>query len=385
MISLTLIAKNSVRKKMRFMLTVFSVSVAFYLFTTIAGIEQALTASIENSNQFRLMTNHKISLTRSLPLNYQQKIAQIDGVNQVAYASWFGGFYQDETNQLAVNAVSANNYFSLYPEYQLSEQALSNWQKNRIGIVIGETLANKFNWQVGDRVPLKSSIWMNRSGSFTWDFEVAAIYRGKDHYTNTNQVFFHHQYFDKARAYARYSATWMSTQVAANANVDQVAASIDALFANATEATRTTTEQVFIKEQAQQFIDMANILTWVVMAVFFTLMLIVCNTMVLTIRERLNEIAMMKALGFSSAELIEQIFLESLLLLSLGALIGALLAMFTIGQIQTLMADFLPGIRVLTTHFYQLAGLVLLSAIICSAFPAVSIKRLTISSTLGGA
>lgn len=385
MVSLSLIIRNSLRKKMRFSLTVFSVLVAFFLFTTLAGIEHALTANIENSNKFRLMTSHKISLARSMPLNYQQKIKQLPGIDDVAYSSWFGGFFQNAKNQLAVNAVSADNYFELFPEFQMSAASLARWKKNRIGIVIGETVAKKFNWQVGDKIPLKSSIWMNRAGSFTWEFEVSAIYHGKDNLTDTNRLFFHHKFFDKARAYSRNSVGWFSSQISPSSDVEVVSKAIDNLFSNATEATRTTTEQVFIKEQAQQFVDMANVLTWVLLAVFFTLMLIVCNTMILALRERLNEIAMMKALGFSAIELIEQIFIESLVLITLGAVFGTLLAMLTINQVQNAVIEFLPGVMILPQHYVSVAILVLCCAIFCSVFPAISIKRLNISSTLGGA
>ena len=383
MISLTLIWKNSLRKKMRFTLTLLSVLVAFFLFTTLAGIDHALTASIDNSNRFRLMTSHKISLTRSMPVNYGQKIAQLPGVEKVAYATWFGGFFQNEQHQLAVTAVSAENYFSLFPEFQIDNKSLKDWQNNRIGLVVGQTIADKYQWQVGDRIPLKSSIWMNKQGSFTWDLVLEAIYQGREEATDTGKVFFHHEYFDRARAYSRNTAGWFSTQVSPLANVDRVSQDIDQLFANDVEATRTTTEQVFVKEQAQQFVDMAKIIKWVLAAVFFTLMLIVCNTMILALRERLNEIAMMKALGFSSFELSEQIFIESLFLLALGAMAGTLLAKACLVQVKGSLAEFLPGIGIQPEHYLIVVLLVVCCAVFCSLAPAYSIKKLIISDTLG--
>ena len=383
MISLTLIWKNSMRKKMRFTLTVLSVVIAFFLFATLAGIDHALTASIDNSNQFRLMTSHKISLTRSMPVNYRQKIVQLPGVEDVAYSSWFGGFFKNEEHQLAVTAVSAENYFSLFPEFQIDKKSLNNWQNNRIGLVVGQTIADKYQWQVGDRLSLQSSIWMNKQGSFTWDFVISAIYRGGDEATDTSKVFFQHEYFDQARAYSGNTAGWFSTQVSPLVNVDRITQAIDRLFANSIEATRTTTEQVFIKEQAQQFADMAKVIKWVLAAVFFTLMLIVCNTMILALRERLNEIAMMKALGFSSLELSEQVFIESLFLLSLGAMAGTLLAKAGLLQVKQSLAEFLPGVAIQPEHYFMVLVLVVCAAIFCSLAPAYSIKKLIITDTLG--
>jgi len=378
-----LVWRNSFRKKMRFALTCLSIMVAFFLFTALAGINHALTASVSSINQYRLMTSHKISITRSLPINYQQKIAALPGVESVSYASWFGGFFQNENNQLAITAVEHNSYFDLFEEYQIPQRQLAQWKKTRTGIVIGQSLAEKYGWKIGDKVPLNSSIWMNKSGSFSWEFVVSAIYKSSKHGAD-KKIFFQHAYFDKGRAYAKNSLSWLSTKIVPDTNVDQVIKSIDSLFAHANNPTRTTTEQVFVKEQAQQFVDMAMVINIVVIAVFFTLLLIVCNTMIQTSRERRNESAMMKALGFSSSSLIKGIYLESLLLLGLGATLGALLASVLLGFIKQSMADFLPGIYISAQHYITVFALVNIAAAFCSFFPALSIKGIVISETLGG-
>jgi len=380
---LYLIWRNSLRKKTRFVLTLLSVVVAFFLFTTLAGIDNALNSSITNSDGLRLITSHKISMTRSLPINFQQKIQTISAVDKVTYASWFGGFYQNEKNQLAVTAVDKQNYFSIFDEYQLPESQLKNWQVTRTGIIIGEEVAKKFHWQLGDIVPLSSSIWMNLDGIFTWEFIVSGIYHGKNATTDNKKIFFQHKYFDQARAYSQNSISWLSIKVKTSADIDSVARLIDDNFANSSSPTRTISEQVFMKEQAQQFIDMAMVIKIVLSAVFFTLLLIVCNTMMQIIRERLSEIAMMKALGFSSFYLSAQVYLESLFTLSAGALLGSLFAHITLSSIKVVMAEFLPGIAIAPQHYLHLFALILLAAAICTVFPAMSIYRLTISQNLG--
>jgi len=378
-----LIWQNSFRKKARFTLTCLSVVVAFFLLTTLAGINQALNATVSKANELRLMTSHKISMTRSLPNHYQQKIQALDGVDSVTYASWFGGYFQNEQNQIAMTAVEHNSYFTLFDEYLIPAEQLENWQKTRTGVVIGQAIADKYHWQVGDKIPLSSSIWMNREGLFTWQFTVSAIYQGKNPTTDTKNIFFQHKFFDQARAYSQNSVSWLSTKIKPTSDVDSVAQAIDQLFSNSSSVTKTTTEQVFIKEQAQQFVDMAMVIKIVLSAVFFTLLLIVCNTMIQVIRERLNEIAMMKALGFSSSSLIWQVYSESLLLLTIGAVIGSALATLTLVQVQTLMADFLPGIAINPQHYIEVLALIIASAAICTLFPAFTIKRLNISQTLG--
>lgn len=375
--------RNSFRKKTRFSLTCLSVIVAFFLFSLLAGVNHALTTNVSSDNQYRLMTSHKISLARSLPVNYQQKISAISGVDNVSYASWFGGFFQDESNQLAVLAVDHNSYFEMYDEYNIAKEQLEQWKKTRTGLVIGQAIATKYGWKIGDKIPLNSSIWMNREGSFTWYFTVSAIYQSTTNAGDEKRMFFQHVYFDKSRAYARNMVSWFIPKVAVDADLDDVSQQVDALFVNGNGETRTTTEQVFIKEQAQQFVDMAMVIKVVVIAVFFTLLLIVCNTMVLTNRERLNESAMMKALGFSSSFLVAQVYLESVLLLALGALFGCGFAQLSLVYVTELFADFLPGIAITSSHYITVTVLVLLTAALCSLLPAFTLKRLTISHYLG--
>ncbi len=378
-----LVWRNSFRKKTRFTLTCLSVTVAFFLFSMLAGINHALTANVSSNNQYRLITSHKISLTRSLPVNYQQKIAAIPGIEKVSYVSWFGGFYQNENNQLAVLAVDHHNYFDIFDEYKIPKAQLKQWKKTRTGLVVGQAMADKQGWKLGDKIPLSSSIWMNREGSFTWQFTLSAIYQSNNTGTDEKRIFFQHDYFDKGRAYARNMVGWLTPKIAAKADVDAVSMQIDDLFKNSNSATRTTTEQVFIKEQVQQFLDMAIVIKVVVVAVFFTLMLIVCNTMVQTNRERLNESAMMKALGFSSDFLITQVYLESLFILGLGAALGCILAQLSLASVSHLFADFLPGIAILTSHYVNVFLSVLAAAALCTLLPALSLRHLTISRTLG--
>lgn len=380
---LQLVWRNSFRKKTRFSLTCLSVMIAFFLFSILAGINHALTSNVSSNNQYRLLTSHKISLARSLPLNYQQKISALAGVESVSYASWFGGFFKDETNQLAVLAVDHNSYFEMFDEYNMPAGQLEQWKKTRTGLVVGQAIANKYGWKIGDKVPLSSSIWMNKEGVFTWQFTVAAIYQSAGDASNEKQIFFQHAYFDKSRAYARNMVSWFTPKVHGDADLDVVSQKIDTLFANSNGATRTTTEQVFIKERVQQFVDMAMIIKLVVIAVFFTLLLIVCNTMVQSNRERLNESAMMKALGFSSRFLIAQVYLESFFLLALGALLGCISAQLCLVYVSHLFTDFLPGIAIDKVHYLDVILLVFLAATLCSLLPALTLKRLTISNTLG--
>ncbi len=383
MSSFSLLWRNSLRKPVRFFLTCLSILIAFYLFTVLAGISHALTFSVDGSSQRRLMSQHKISITRSLPLHYQQKIEAMDGVARATYSSWFGGFFRNSEHLLAMTAVASTNYFDVYPEYAIDPIDLDNWKRTRIGLLVGERMAEEYNWKTGDALPLKSSIWMTRDGTFTWDFVVSGIFHAKDANTDTNHAFLQHRYFDEARAYNRDAASWFSTEISPGADSEAIAYAIDQLFENSSMPTRTTTEQVFLKEQAQQFSDMSMVIKVVAAAVFFTLLLIVCNTMIQTVRERIDEIAMMKAIGFSSSYLIRYVYLESLLMFASGAIAGALLAKLSLALVQRQFVEFLPGIALTLGHGVMILSAVLLCALLSTIFPAIRIRNLAISQTLG--
>ncbi len=378
-----LIWKNTIRKPVRFTLTSLSVLIAFFLFTVLSGISSGLTSSITASSPLRLMTTHKISITKSLPVKYMKQIGTLGQVEIVSYASWFGGFYQNEKNQLAQIAIDSENYFEIYPEYILQSDTLTSWKRNRIGLIIGPAIAEKYNWQVGDKVPISSSIWMNNDNSFSWEFEISGIYQTKNVNTDINQVFFHHKYFDEYRGYMRYATSWFSTKLKPGVDINEASLKIDKLFSNSASETRTTSEQVFMEERTQQLLDMSMLLKVVLIAVFFTLLLITSNTILLSIHERMNELAMMKALGFSSSELTTNTFLESIMIFSIGGITGAILATLSIVLIQYELAEFLPGIQVPYEHYLSVIICILIFGIICTLIPAYQIKQLAISKMLG--
>ncbi|KNC67238.1 hypothetical protein AC626_12050 [Pseudoalteromonas rubra] len=222
----------------------------------------------------------------------------------------------------------------------------------------------------------------NTTSSFTWEFEVTGIYQTDAAETNQQMIFMRHDYLDENRGYGRYYVSWLVAKLSRGANADGVSHAIDKVFENSTAETRTTTEQVFVKEQAQQFVDLSWILKLVVLAVFFTLLLIASNSMSQSIRERMNELAVMKSLGFSSGKLIASVYMEALLIIFVGAASGVLIAAFGLDVVQQKLATFLPGIHIQASHYVQIVVMIFSLALICCVSPALSIYRLTISKAL---
>lgn len=383
MINVILPWKNAMRRPARFWLTCLSIVVAFYLFTLISAINTALEASGTDNNQYRLMTTHKISITSNLPIHYGQKIKALPEVEKVTHVSWFGGFFRDESNQLHAVAVEPESYQLIYPEYLLTAEDRINWNRLKSGMVVGRKLAEKHQWQVGDRVPIQSTIWLNNdSGSFTWEMEVAAIYDTATPDTINSMLFLRHDFFDEARAYGRYEASWLVAKARVGSDTEAVSRLIDQQFANSPAATRTTTEQVFIKELARQFVDLSWLLRLVVLAVFFTLLLIASNSMSQSVRERMNELAVMKSLGFSSDMLATLIYMEALYMVLTGAILGVICAAVSIDLVQMKFATFLPGIHIDPVTYWKVGGIAAVLAAVCCLTPIISIYRLGISHTL---
>ena len=383
MISFILPWKNAMRRPARFCMTCLSIVVAFFLFTVLSAINTALEASGTNNNQYRLMTTHKISITTALPIRHGQKIKSLDNLENVTHVSWFGGFFRDETNQLEAIAVEPESYLDIYPEYLLTAEDMLNWKQRKSGMVIGRELADKYQWSIGDKIPIQSTIWINNdSGSFAWEMEVVAIYDTTTSDTSQSMLFLRHDFFDETRGYGRYSASWLVAKALNGSDIDVVSRQIDELFANSPAATRTTTEQVFIKEQAQQFVDMSWVLRLVVLAVFFTLLLIASNSMSQSVRERMNELAVMKSLGFSSDILVTQVYMEALYIILSGAMVGVICAAVSIDMVQVKFATFLPGIHIDPITYFEVGGMVTILAAICTLTPGIHIFRLGISHTL---
>jgi putative ABC transport system permease protein len=161
-----LIWRNAWRKRIRTSLTILSVLVAFLLFFLLTAIGQAMTgggATIESAR--RLVVIDKVSLINLLPIAYQNRIEAIPGVEGVAHATWFGGYYQDPQNQFGQFPVDPEDYLALFPEFEMPEEQRQAFLANRTGAVVGRMLAERYGWQVGDRIPVFSTIWPKKDGS----------------------------------------------------------------------------------------------------------------------------------------------------------------------------------------------------------------------------
>ena len=382
---LHLIWASLFRRKTRTILTLVSIVAAFLLF----GLLDAVRTSFEKAGQSangaqRLQTGSRLSFIQAVPQSLGARIEQVPGVKTVTYANWFGGAYQDPHNQVFSFAV-APNYLDVYPEMSVSDADRKTFAGARTGVLVGEGLAKRFNWKVGDRIPMQSTIFPDKSGSKNWVFDVSGIIHSTDKQAAgffDQMMLLHWAYFDETTPYNRGQAGWYVTRVADVNQADRVAKAIDALSANSDHETRTQTEQAATASWMKQLADIGLIVTSIMGAVFFTLMLLSGNTMMQAVRERTGEIAVLKTIGFSGASVLAMVLAESVLLLVLGGVIGVALA-----------GVFIPVISQGSNGMLALApvgaaswtlGIVLMLAIgvLVGALPAWSAMRLNIVDAL---
>ena len=281
---LHLIWGNLRRKKTRTILTLLSIVVAFVLFGFLSAIKQALTGGVVMEGANRLIVRHKVSIIQMLPESYKMRMERIPGVAAATHQTWFGGIYQDPKNFFMQNPVVPEEFMDMHPEMLLSPAQRQAWLTTRTGAIVGRSTATRFNWKVGDKVPIRSTIWAQKSGSFIWEFDIVGIYDGKEKNTDTTPLFFRYDYFDEERRGGTGSVGWYTIRVKDPEQAPVIAKLVDAEFENSSAETKTEPEGAFVQAWAQQVGDIALITASILSAVFFTILLVTCNTISQSVR-----------------------------------------------------------------------------------------------------
>ncbi len=375
------------RRKTRTILTLVSIIAAFLLFGMLDAVRTSFNQAGQSANGAqRLQTGSRLSFIQTLPQSLEAQIQQVPGVKMVTYANWFGGAYQDPHNQVFSFAVEPN-YIDLYPEIEVSAAERKAFDDTRTGILVGERLAKRFNWKVGDKIPLQSTIFPNRQGSKNWTFDVVGILHSKDKKAGgfyDQMLLLHWKYFDETTPFNRGTVGWYVTRVTDVNQADRVAKAIDAISANSDHETRTQTEQAATANWMKQLADIGLIVGSIMGAVFFTLLLLSGNTMMQAVRERTSELAVLKTIGFSNHSVLGIVLAESVLLLVLGGVIGLGLAALIVPAVSAGSGGMLNLPSVGADSW--ILGLVLMIAIglLVGALPALRAMRLNIVDALAG-
>jgi putative ABC transport system permease protein len=374
---LKLIIKNTLRHKLRSMLTIVGIAIAVISFSLLQTVVTAWHAGVESSGADRLVSRHAVSFIFPLPLSYEEKIQHVNGVTSVCFANWFGGTYIDKNQFFARLAVS-DNYLEIYPEFVVPKDQLDTYQRERNSCIIGSQIAERYHMKLGDIVPMDGDIYPGR-----WEFVVRGIYTPKDKTTDPSNFFFHWSYIDErmkqeSPGRAGYVGWYIIKTRDINENAT-VSKAVDEIFANSPAETKTETERAFQQSflaQAGAILTAMNLISFVIIGI---IMLVLGNTMIMAARERRREYAVFKTLGFSAYHLTGLIAGESLAIAGTGSLIGILLSFPATDAFAVMMPKGWFPIFNLEVSTLLLAGLAAISVGAAAAvFPLQRALRTTI-------
>ena len=376
-----LILRNLTRKPLRLFLTLFATFIAFMIFGTLTAFQDAFDAGIDLSADDRLVVVNKINFTQSMPIAYAARVRGVEGVESVTHLNWFGGYYQEPRNQMGMFAVDIDEFLTVYNEIIITPEEREAWFANQQGLIAGRSVAERLGWKKGDRIPVNSNIFSQRNGRTDWDFDVVAIYDGAETQTDTSSVYFHYKYFNETQSFGGDRIGFMAVRTASPDQNETVIKRIDEMFENSPAETETVPEKAFNKAFIEQIGNLSLILTSVVLAAFFVILIIVGNSMVLSIRERTGEIGVMKTLGFTSMRIFKMVLAESLLVALIGGVLGTLAAIGLVGlanQAPIQLPTLVFGGELWGKALFYMVVLGLITGIV----PATSALRMNIISAL---
>jgi len=374
------------RKKTRTVLTLLSVLVAFLLFGLLHAVQTAFESGADAADARRLLTTARYSIIEPLPMSYLARVERVPGVAGVAFADWFGAKYQNESNAFPVFAVDPARYLDMYPEFTIAPEQREAFGKTRTGAVAGQRLADRYGWKVGQKLPISSEIHTKADGSLNWEFDLVGLIDAEDPAVrgNTDVVLINVAHFDEARQFGKGKTGWYVVRVVDSEQAKAVSSAIDTLFMNSPDETKTAPEKEFAIGFAKQIGDVGALVTRILIAVFFTILLLTGNTMAQSIRERIPELAILKTLGFSDRAVTALVLGEAALLLVLGGGLGMAAALGLMPVLNGATGGRFPPLFVDRTS-WLLAALIAAGLTLAIGLPpAVRVGRLRIVDALAG-
>jgi putative ABC transport system permease protein len=377
---LGLVLKSARRSKRRTALTVLSVAIAVFLFASLRAILDGFNAAAEASSSTRIITIRSTSLIFSMPSGHAQAIRSVSGVRDISWANWFGGIYKDPSNFFAQFAIDAESYFKLYPEIQLTEGERAAFLEDRTGAIVGDGLADRFGFKVGDRIVLQVGIPVYGTQDFT--FTIRGIYKSGGAAVDNQSMMFHWKYADE-RSLEKGQIGWFISEISNPDAAPEISSAIDSKFANTPYETKTDTEQQFQSSFVSMFGNLNLLLGSIAIAVVLTTLFVAGNTMAMSVRERTTEIAVMRTLGFPVRSIFAFIAAESVLMSIAGGLLGAGLAWMLVNARNfPVSGGFIPPFGVSVRNVFVGVALSGLIGVLAGVVPATMAARLKIVDAL---
>jgi len=366
------------RKPGRTVLIFLQVSVAFALFGVLQGMKTGVERLIEQARADLLLVHGSLSLIDPLPLGLLERIKSVAGVKAVVPVELFGGIYQQPTQQVGIVAIRpVDDWLSAFT-YTVAAEHAAAFAKIRTGTLIRKSLADKYGWKIGDRIPLITNT-AQMDGSTTWSFEIVGTYTDSDVAGGSDVILIQYDYFDEARLLGKGLVSHFNVAIVDPRQAAPVAEAIDRNFANSTHATKTDSLRELAQMQLQSIGDLEFLIRAVVGAVLVALFFATTTMLMQSVRERTPELAVLKTLGFSTSALFLFIVAEAAVVCVVAAGFGLALALVAF----PLASKFVPGLSMPAPVVAIGLGSAALVALLSASAPAIRAARLNIVAALG--
>jgi len=369
---------NLLRKKVRLILTLGSFAVAILLFAFLGVIRGAFIMNdVASAN--RLIVINRTSIINLIPLSYRDKILRIPGVTYVTHYNWFGGIYQKEENFFPQFVIDPENQRQVMPELIVSEDQWDAFLKDRQGAIAGAKTAERFHWKIGDRIPIKTTLY----GGGAWEFNLVGIYHGKRPQDDETQFWFQWKYFEEKIPEAiKGQIGWYVLRVQNPDDAPRIAKAIDAEFMNSPNETKTESESTWIANWVKQWGNIQFLILSIGTVVFITLLLVTGNTMAISVRERTSELAVFKAIGYSDRFILFFVLAESLTVALIGGLLGLLFAKLIIPFLAKGLSSMLPNLILSPSILGLGLATALFVGLLSGLLPGIGAMRLRVVNAL---
>jgi len=380
-----LVFKNLTNHWFRSLLTIGALVIALFLLCTLRTLVVALDAGVRDAAANRLIVQSQVSLFVALPKSYQAKIHDVPGVADVSRWQWFGGYYQEPKNFFAQFGTDVDVFLEMYPEIEVIEGSVERFKTERQACLIGTDLVERFNWKVGDRVPVITGLFA-RSDQQPWTFDVVGVYRSSKKNVDNNTLYFNFEYLAKALETGEtlgpdgvgvYVAT-----IEPGADRTQVAATIDGLFENGPQRTLTNTEAEFQAQFVSMIGNVPFFVSAIGMGVLIAILFATLNTMLMASGEQTRDLGVLKALGFTDGTVFAFMLTQSLVLCSIGGFCGIGLAIVSEPMMLSMLSTMFPGYELTSGTLLLASGLTLGLGLLAGILPALRARRLEVVEAL---
>jgi putative ABC transport system permease protein len=375
-----LILANLFRKKARLILTIGSFAVALFLFALLGVVSDAFSRGADVVSANRLVTINRTSIINPIPLSYRDEILRIPGVKYVTHDNWFGGVYQDPKNFFPQFVIDPENQRQVFPELIVPDDQWNTFLKDRQGAIVGAATMKRFDWKVGDRIPITTTIYGLAGKPF--EFNIDGVYHGAKPEDDETQFWFQWEYFKESVPDSiKGQVGWYTVRIADPDDAPRIAKTIDNMYMNSPFETKTETESAFAEGWVKQFGNIKFLIVSIGTVVFFTLLLVTGNTMAISVRERTNELGVLKAIGFPDGTILGFILGESMVI-ALAGCVGLLLALVAIPVLSRAMAGLLPPLLVTAKTLVYGVFAALAVGFASGILPAYSAMRMRVVNAL---